>query len=271
VIVDAHCHIWRRWPYPVGAADPPAQASIQQLIDEMDAAGVDEAVVICAPLGGNARNAHYAAHAARLHPGRVHVFPDVDSKWSATYHRPGAARRLAAAIERWHPRGVTHYLDRENDGWLRTADALAFFETAAASGIVVSVSAFPTWQRDLRSIAALVPTLTILCDHLGMAWEQDALAEVLASADVPSIGIKVSGLHYFARDGRGSPHAAVRELHRAYGAERLCWGSNFPVCLRDQTYRETLDAVGAMRRFIPPDDMEWMLGRTMATMLGRAS
>ena len=42
-----------------------------------DAAGVERAVVVCASVGDNPGNADYAFAAARAHPGRFVVFPDI--------------------------------------------------------------------------------------------------------------------------------------------------------------------------------------------------
>ena len=59
------------------------------------------------------------------------------------------------------------------------------------------------------------------------------LREILASAALPNIHVKLSGFHYVNPVGWDFPHAAVRPvvqaLYDAYGPERLHWGSDYPV------------------------------------------
>lgn len=119
MIVDSHCHAWRRWPYEPAVPDPDSRGRVEQLLYEMDFHGVDQAVLVCAQIGGNDDNVEYALEAAAQHPDRLHAFPDFDCEWSSDYHRPGAPDRLRALLERAPVRGVTHYVRAENDGWLR--------------------------------------------------------------------------------------------------------------------------------------------------------
>ena len=48
MIVDSHCHAWRTWPYQPPVPDPEGRGTVEQLLFEMDGAGVDRAAVVCA-------------------------------------------------------------------------------------------------------------------------------------------------------------------------------------------------------------------------------
>jgi predicted TIM-barrel fold metal-dependent hydrolase len=276
VIVDAHCHAWRRWPYQPPVPDPDSRGRIEQLLFEMQENLVDQAVVICARLDENADNNDYVAAEAAKRPGRLHPFLDVDCEWTPMYHRPGAAARLRETAERWPIKGFTHYLTPENDGWLVSADGMAFFETAAELGLIASLSAHPPWQADIRRVAAAFPSLPIICHHMGFVRASESppfpeLSQVLESAALPNILVKVSGFYYGSTVDWDFPYSdtarLVRILYEHFGPYRLCWGSDYPVCLRFVTYRQSIEALRSHCPFIPAADKEWILGRTLARLL----
>jgi L-fuconolactonase len=72
--------------------------------------------------------------------------------------------------------------------------------------------------------------------------EGAALKDIVASAGRPNIHIKLSGFHYAAPVGWEYPHTAsryiVRALYEHFGAERLHWGSDYPVVPWAMTYRQ---------------------------------
>ena len=80
------------------------------LLHEMDLAGVDKAVLVCARIEHNPNNNDYGAECVRRYPDRFIQFADVDCSWSDTYHTPGGAGRLAEAVEKYRLKGFTHYL-----------------------------------------------------------------------------------------------------------------------------------------------------------------
>ena len=53
VLVDAHCHVWRTWPYEGPVPDPRTRGAVEQLIFEMDANDVSHAALVCASLPRN--------------------------------------------------------------------------------------------------------------------------------------------------------------------------------------------------------------------------
>lgn len=280
VIRDSHTHAWRRWPYPPLVPDEDSRGTIDQLVYEMDANGVDEAVVVCAAIENNADNVEYAAFALERHADRLHLVADLDCRWSATYHLPGAADRLRALAERY-PRlaGFAHYVAEQNDGWLLSGEADELFALAANLGLFVSLGADPSWHADLRIVAQRHPSVPVLCNALGGIRARgldhaDGLAEVLASAHVPSIHLKVAGLPYCSERGFDYPWpealAAFARLFAAFGPERLCWGSDFPACTRFCTYRQSLEAVRLHADFLTPADLDLILGGALHRVLGSA-
>jgi len=278
-ILDSHCHAWRTWPY-ARVPDAESRATAELLLYEMDAHSVERALVVCAAIDENPDNVAYVAAARDRSPDRILLVADLDCTWSDSYHRPGSAERLCALDDRFGLTGFAHYLADDNDGWLAGDEADAVFAVAAERGLVVSLGASPAWQEDLRAVAHRHPTVPVLCQTLGGVPAGDgvdspALREVLASADVESIYVKVAGLHYCSARGWDYPWpdavAVLERIAEAFGPERLCWGSDFPASTRFTTYRQSLEVVRSHCPFFGEDDLRLVLGGTLSGILSRVA
>lgn len=63
----------------------------------------------------------------------------------------------------------------------------------------------------------------------------------------------------------------IHELYRRVGRERLCWGSDMPNVERNCTYRQSLDYLRACADFIPPSDLDLILGDNLARLFDLGS
>lgn len=246
MIVDAHTHCWSR---------------PDDLIQEMDAAGVDAAVVVSAALDGNRDNNEYVAAACS---GRLYQFVDVDSRWSQSYHVGRAVARLAAVCDRFSPAGVSHYLADHNDGWLVSAEGRAFFAEAGRRGLPVSLAARPAWLDDICEVAVAVP---VLLNHLGLG----GFEVVRQGARRENLIVKVSGYYYGSDRPWDYPFADRLELVRAFyetwGPHRMVWGSDYPACTPHISYRQSLEVLREHADFIAAADLPLVLGGTMSALL----
>jgi L-fuconolactonase len=274
--LDSHCHAWRLWPYAPPVPDEDSRATVEQLIYEMDANGVEQALVVCAAIGKNPENIEYVAAGRDRFPDRIRLVADLDCTWSSTYHEPGSADRLRALDDRYGLTGFAHYTGDHNDGWLLSAEADALLAVASERGLLVSLGAGPAWHADLRTLAGKHPTVPILCQTLGGAnaaggVDSPDLNEVLASAAVANIYIKAAGFHYSSARGWDYPWpdavAVLGRLFDAYGSERLCWGSDFPASARFCTFRQSLEVVREYCPFFTDDDLRLVLGGTLQRVL----
>ena len=279
MIIDAHCHAWEQWPYQPAVPDPHSRARAERLLWEMDQAGVDQAVLISAAIGGNDDNAAYTNACANGSAGRLHAFPDVDCRWHTTHHTPGAADRLRQIVARFNPAGFTHYLREDHDpAWLLSADGLEFFAAAEHAGLIASLACGPTQMQSICALAKRFPAMPFLIHHLGRVvvdpLDAQARRAVLAASAVPNIHIKLSGFGFAVPAGWDFPQAAthelVRELHQQFGPQRLCWGSDYPVSQRYMTYRQSLEVLRTHCHFIPGTDMQQILGGTLQSLLARS-
>ncbi|MBX3053261.1 MAG: amidohydrolase [Caldilineaceae bacterium] len=278
MLIDSHCHAWERWPYQPPVPDFYSRSAIDQLLFEMDNAGVDKAFLVCAGIEHNPANNEYIAAAVRRHPDRIIQCADVDCSWSDTYHLPGAADRLRQAAERWQLSAFTHYVRGDDDGsWFSTDEGLAFFGVAAELGLIASIACRPQHHPAIDKIAAAFPSMPILIHHLGHPGVGNAenLALVLASAQQPNIHVKMSGFYYSTRGPQWDfPHrdtidGVVRPLYETFGGSRLCWGSDFPVCRRNGiAYVQALESFRSHCDFVTEADKTKILGGNLAGLLG---
>ena len=275
-IVDAHAHTWPRWPYTPPVPDDATRGSVEHLLFEMDQNGVDRTLIVAAGIDRNTDNNDYVAAAVRRYPDRLVHAADVDCRWTPDYHRPGAADRLRAAVERYDVGVVTHYLAKENDGWLLSDEGRAFFRTAARLGLVVSLAAPPPWHADLRTVARENPGLVFLVHHLANinSWPggvEEGLRMVLPARDLPNVFVKVSGWYYGSDEPWEYPHRArldtVKAFHDEWGPHRLVWASDHPVFRRALTYRQTLEIVRRHCSFIDAADLPGVLGGNLTALL----
>lgn len=275
-LIDAHTHVWRSWPHDPPVPDGASRGSYDQLLFDMDAAGVDRAVLVSARIARSADSNHYGAAAVAAHPDRfVHV-ADLDSRWDPRYHTPGAADRLRVLVEEFRPAGVSHYLAHENDGWLRSPEGRAVFGLAAQEGLFVSVACTPPWQPDLRAVARDFPDVTILVNHLAgvTRWPGgvgEALRMTLSDEDLPNLVVKLSGFAYGTATPWDYPHRpalrVARALYESWGPHRLVWGSDWPSLLGDLTYRQSLEIVRGHAAFVEPSVLPGILGGNLDRVL----
>ena len=257
-VVDAHVHILpdrvRRDLAAVCAADAwfgachapgAAVASAEDLVEAMDAAGVDRAVCFTWPFvdpGLCAEGNDYLAAAVRRFPSRLVGFGCVQPA------DPGAA----AEVERCARLGLRGLgeLNADAQGWS--------LEDEAAVGPVAraAVDAGLPWTLHcsepvghqypgkgtatpdrVAALAARHPELTIVCAHLG--------GGLPLYAHMPEVGELCRASLYFDTAAvpflyRPSVYAAVVE---AVGADRLLFGTDHPL-LRAPRYLATLRGLG---------------------------
>ncbi|MDR1387432.1 MAG: amidohydrolase [Propionibacteriaceae bacterium] len=279
MVIDAHTHVWPRWPYRPAPPDRASRGDWANLLWEMDAAGVDQALLVNARIEGADDNNDYGAAARAARPDRFHHLIDVDSRFGPDYHRPGAPDRLRALIERYQPDGLSHYLSPQaNDGWLLSQEGLAWFGLAQSARLMVSLAAPPIWLDDLRQIARRFPDLPLLVNHLAVVMLQPegaarGLELALDREDLPNLMVKVSGYYYGHDRPWDYPYRDrldwVRAFYENWGPRRLVWASDWPSLLPHHSYRQAVQLLVDQADFIAPDHLELIRGGNLAAWLER--
>jgi L-fuconolactonase len=276
MIIDSHCHAWEDWPYDPSVPDTLTRGSLDQLVYEMDRNGVDRALIVCAEIQGNPANNQYIFENVKKHDDRFSFVIDVDSFWKDTYHTSGAAKRLTEGVTNWQPAGFTHYVaDEADDGaWLYSNDGLEMFEVAQEQHLIASIHCRPQHQQHIRELAKRFPKLTILIHHMGhpKAIEPEGLAEILATATYDNVRIKVSGFYNTTTQPQwdfplADVQPTVHALYQRFGAKRLLWGSDYPVCRRFFSHRHAIEILRHHCDFISSSDMDDIMGKNLEGLL----
>lgn len=141
-------------------------------------------------------------------------------------------------------RGIRHPIHAalQPDGRL---PLLAGLRQLADRGLVLDVDAtFPEALQVVAMLAAAIPNLTIIVDHLAKPPIRERLLEpwasrLLAVAAYPNVYAKVSGLCTVANRSHWSAADLQPYIDHAmacFGADRLMFGSDWPVCLQAGDY-----------------------------------
>lgn len=279
MIIDAHCHAWPRWPYrrDAGAApiDEAMHGSIERLRAAMTVAGVTHAMLVAADIGDPVIDDNdYAARGAASAPELFSFVSDVDSRWSATHHDGRMGVRIAALPDDDSRLGIGHYLADAADSWWESREADHVGRILAERRMLLSLHAPPPWHAAVGEWAGRHPEVPVLLHHLGLVQNRRDLSALVRLADVPSIHVKASGFGYVDPDGASSGHpfarTALKEVVASFGAERVAWGSDFPVSPErgidyDRALGDVSDVVGAFGDAA----LAVVLGGTAARLLGR--
>jgi L-fuconolactonase len=228
VIFDTHVHVacadsshYPRAPRGVGSDWwRTGDRGAASLVEAIDAAGVDRAVVVQA-IGPYGYDCRCAIDAVAERPDRLTLVVAVDPDSA----RPADALRILA---RDAPvAGVRVFCVGGGPvPWLDDGRAAEVWDAAGDLGIPVVPVVMPHHIPAVRELIASRPSVTVALDHAGfpvLPLSDDA--PLLTLADLPAAHLKVSS-HLLA--GVADPAALVARLADSFGSARLCWGSDFP-------------------------------------------
>ena len=254
MIVDSHAHVSPHWYEPV-----------ETLLDQMDRYGVDNAILT--QMIGQTDN-RYQQDCVKRYPGRLSsvAWVDVD------------APDVAMTIEKLALEGVSGIRLRPSsflpNGRLPEAWR-AVRETGLPVSCVGSAEAFraPGFSE---LVAKLEGTIVVL-EHLGgnstpiTTDEQLAIRrQVFKLAACPNVMLKVPGLGelmprdpkawHFGRPFENPTSPLVQEAVAAFGANRLMWGSDFPVVSSREGYGNALKLARIALDGLPNKDLNAIFG-----------
>ena len=233
LIVDAQIHVWaaeradRPW-IPGGSAlahrDEPLGAA--EVVERMDAAGVDRAYVVGHGLEGVHNDVVLAA--AGAFPERLRAiarFPIDDATAGADLlDRLAADSRVA---------GTRLVFNREAAGWLADGTADWYWQRASDEGVPTMVFA-PGRSRELAAVAERYPRVRIAVCHFGVDTKLrddailESLEDTLALARFPNVAVKLTCAPSMTTQEYPYPFIVeqVRRAIDAFGPERAFWGSD---------------------------------------------
>jgi L-fuconolactonase len=271
--IDAHHHVWdlsvRDQPW---TADLPAlhrSFELAELRPSLLAHGVDATVVV-QTITVTDETPELLALAARepLVAGVVGwvdlTAPDVADRLAALRSRPGGHRLV----------GIRHQVQGEPDPrWLCRDDVRRGLAAVAGAGLAYDLLVVPPQLPAAIETVAALPELTFMLDHAGKpaiasggglaSWRSD----IRALAALPNVAVKLSGLiteadHAAWTVGQLRPYA--RTLLDAFGADRVMFGSDWPVCLLAGSYDDVIAAAEVLTGGLDAREQAAVFGRTAA-------
>ena len=282
-VIDAQIHIWeedrpgRPWQADFARTRGmflnagPAETA-QRAIAAMDAIGVDVAVLTSFLLYPDA--AYEMASIAR-YPGRFVLSLQVDLM------EPNPGETLRRHMDQTRLVAIRiSFLDRNGRAdyeLMRSPQFEAWLRACAAKKLPIMIALAGHVQL-IAPVASTHPDNVFVIDHLGLpqpptrALPQNAfegIDDVLRLSDHANVGIKLTGAPTLSREP--FPFRDITEpvarLVRAFGKERVMWGSDFSRTRALHDYRSALHYLTEHPAFTT-EERKWLLGRAFRTFLG---
>jgi L-fucono-1,5-lactonase len=180
-----------------------------------------------------------------------------------------ASQRLAELESEPKLRGFRHLIHNEPDPhWILQAAVVTTLATLQEKGMILELPCvFPRHLGDVPALAASLPGLTIVIDHLAKpplgTDEMGAWAtELHAAASSPNVFGKISGLNTMLPYGDWEAddlRDAVATAIDAFGPERLVCGSDWPVALLNGDYEKVWRETARVIHDVAPGDADQLL------------
>ncbi|MET7319614.1 amidohydrolase family protein [Streptomyces sp. NPDC005549] len=271
-ITDAQVHIWaastpeRPWPKRA-APHRPVPFTAEDLIREMNEAGIDRAVVIPPSFEGDRNDLALAAAAAN--PGRIGIMGRLDPN----------ADDAREQVEHWREQpgmlGMRFTFSQPSAQELLASGSLEWvWEAAEKNGIPLMVNASHSQIALLERLATQFPMLRLTVDHLGLISGQkdeeafSRLDQLLELAKYDNVAVKASALPGYSTDTYpySSLHPYIRRVYDAFGAQRMFWGTD--ITRMPISYRQMVTLFTEEIPWLTDEDKEWIMGRGICEWLG---
>jgi predicted TIM-barrel fold metal-dependent hydrolase len=256
--VDAHSHLWSpdrvRYPLWPGAKEDnvkPKGFTVGEFFSLARPEGVNRVVVVghTGHLGFDAR---YLTDLVKARPSEVAVQAYLD-------HTDSNAQARMAELK---AQGVKAFRLRLLDPWQApfpdSHPITKVYEFAAMQRLAICPLINPEWLPQLDRLSAAFPAVP------GTIKPED-VANLVRLARHPHMHVKISA--YYALGRRTPPYddmiPFIKELIKAYGPERLMWGSDCPYQLDGgQTYKGSISLIRDRLDGVSVADREWLLRKT---------
>ena len=262
-IIDPHVHIWKndpRYPWAKETTNPPAEDATPEMLLALMAANGVERTVLVQVIHYRWDNS-YTADALKRYPDRFVGVCRVNPQ------DPAAPDHLSYWTEErgFHGVRLSPAGDASGD-WFDGELVLPILRRAESLRVPLLVLTVPGRLPRLARLLERAPELDVVLDHMAdpRLDHPEDLPPLLDLARYPRVHVKISHTWSISRGGYPwrDTHELVKRVYQAYGAQRVMWATDWPVCLRHATYAQTLAVVRDEMDFIAPGDREWVLGKT---------
>lgn len=279
-LVDSHHHVWelgvRDQDWISGPQLAPLQRdfTLDDLRPEVSSAGVAATVVVqTVTVAEETPELLALADGSDLVAGVVGwtdlTSPGVADELARLRGLPGGGRLV----------GIRHQVQGEKDPeWLSRADVRRGLGAVADAGLAYDLVVLPHQLPACARVAALHPELTFVLDHLGKPpiasgalepWASD----VRALASLPNTVCKLSGMVTEAAWASWVPadlRPYAETVLDAFGAGRVLWGSDWPVCVLAASYGGVVGVARGLLAGLSPGERSAVFGGTARGVYGLA-
>jgi L-fuconolactonase len=268
-VIDSHAHLWRlgengcTWP----TAEFPAihrDFGLEDLRAVAESCGVDGVLLVQSQ--PNVRDTRWLLSLAE-DPLIAGVVGWVD------FEQPNAAESIIDLVKHPALRGLRPMVQDKDGNWYDLPGLDAAFAVAAEAGLVLDALVRPRHLPSLHRLAKRHPRLNIVIDHGAKPDFADlsSWSEWMAQlSGLPNVSCKFSGL--LTELPAGAPADAIAPafeiLWDAFGADRLIWGSDWPVLTLAGSYQDWLtQALG----LVPDEDRQHVFDLNARRVYGLAA
>jgi predicted TIM-barrel fold metal-dependent hydrolase len=261
LIVDAQVQFWSSGKPTNANHRQVAAFTKDDLLKEMDEAGVD-AAVIHPPASWDPNSNELAVEAARQHPHRLAILgnfpldkPESRGLIDGWKKRPGMLGLRFVFLQ-------PHMKSWPTDG---TIDWL--WPAAERAGLPIALLAGDFLPK-LAQVAGQHPRLKLIVDHLGRssgakddaAWAN--LPAMLALARYPNVAIKATGAPSYSSEAYPyrNIHGHLKRIYDAFGPERMFWGTD--ITRMPCSWRQCVTMF--------TEELPWLRGRDLELVMGQA-
>jgi len=271
VIVDSHQHFWNYQPQRDSWIDD-SMAVLRRdftpddLISELTKNGVSHCVAVQAD--PSEKESQFLLDLADTHEFIAGVVGWVD------LCAPNAGERLAHFAQRPKFKGVRHLIQSEPDpNFMLRPDFRRGIEALAPLGLTYDLLIKPHQFKAAIDLVHAFPDQPFVLDHLGKPGYSQGLDSQWASdlnglSRHPNVYAKLSGLVTESegfRFIRAQFDPVLETALEAFGAHRLLFGSDWPVCLLAAPYEAVLEIIEYFISKLTPNEQSAIMATNAQT------
>lgn len=261
--IDSQIHLFAPGAEDIARALLQVLVPPEQVVAEMDAAGVEKAYLVP---GNSAANAT-CADAVRRWPDRFRVMAILGLDKPET-------RKL---VERWDQSGFHGarlvFPPYRRTSWLKDGTADWFWPMADALRLPVMMWA-PQQLEEISRLAERHSNIRFVIDHMNLFVEDKgdvvtkAVDALLPLARFPNIAVKVSALPAHSREPYPfrDMHPHVQRVVAAFGASRSFWGTD--LTRRACSYEEAMTMFTQQMPFLNQAQLREVMGEAALRWIG---
>ncbi len=175
-----------------------------------------------------------------------------------------------------HVKGFRHNLQKEEVGFLQRPAFLRGIESLRNHGFTYDIEVKPHQLHATIEFVSQFPDQLFVIDHMAKPYIEKGITEPWADqmetlASFENVYCKLSGMVTEADWSRWQPSDFtfyVQHMLKTFGAKRLMFGSDWPVCLLATNYEEVVGLLEGELSMLSENEQAWVWGGTAMQCYG---